>query len=337
MAKKKLGAAVIGLRMGDYHLVGYRKNPNTEIVAICDTDPVILEEKKKQYEVPVAVKDYRELLDNKDIDIVSVVTPDYYHAEQSIAFMEAGKDILCDKPMTPTVEEAKEIMKAVKKTGRKFMIGQVCRYSPAFAFTKKLVDRGELGELFFVESEYAHDYSGVPGVGNWRVDPRREPFLGGGCHAVDFVRWVAGEAQEVFAYANHKCLTTWPVNDCTVALYKFAGNIIGKVFVSVGCIRPYTMRSVFYGVDGTIVCDNRSPYIEMCRKGYFGKKQTFMTVPIEVADHNVSDEISDFVDCLLNNKPVPMDAAEGARTVVAALSAARSAREGKPVKIEQIK
>jgi predicted dehydrogenase len=97
------------------------------------------------------------------------------------------------------------------------------------------------------------------------------------------------------------------------------------------------MRSVFYGVDGTIVCDNRSPYIEMCRKGYFGKKQTFMTVPIEVADHNVSDEISDFVDCLLNNKPVPMDAAEGARTVVAALSAARSAREGKPVKIEQIK
>jgi len=333
---KKFGAAVIGLKMGDYHLVGYKQNPHTEIVAICDTDPDILAEKQKEYGVPVAVKDYRELLGNKDIDIVSVVTPDYYHAEQSIAFMEDGKDVLCDKPMTPNVQEAKDIIKSVKKTGRKFMVGQVCRYSPQFAFSKKLVEKGDIGELFFVESEYAHDYSGVPGVGNWRVDPMREPFLGGGCHAVDLVRWIAGEAEEVSAYSNHKCLTTWPVNDCTVAIYKFENNVIGKVFVSVGCIRPYTMRSVFYGVDGTIVCDNRSPYIHVCRKGYFGKKPAFMTLPADVSDHNVSDEIADFVDCLLNNKPVPMDETEGAKTVIAALSAAQSAREGRPVKIEKI-
>ena len=333
---KKLGAAVIGLRMGEYHLVGYQKNPNTEIVAICDTDPVILEERRKQYNVPLAVTDYRELLNNKDIDVVSVVTPDYFHAEQSIAFMKAGKDVLCDKPMTPSIEEAKDIINAVKETGRKFMVGQVCRYSPQFAFAKRLVAKGDIGELFFVESEYAHDYSGVPGIGNWRVDPRREPFLGGGCHAVDLVRWIAGEAEEVFAYANHKCLTTWPINDCTIAIYRFENNVIGKVFVSIGCIRPYTMRSVFYGVDGTIVCDNRSPYIQMCRKGYFGKRQTFATFPIEVADHNVADEIADFVDCLLNNKPIPMDAVEGAKTVIAALSAAQSAKEGRPLKIEKI-
>jgi len=336
MAEKKIGAAVIGLRMGDYHLVGYQKNPHVEIVAVCDTDPVILGEKKKQYNAPVAVTDYRELLENRDIQVVSIVSPDFVHAEQAIAFMEAGKDILCDKPMTPSVDEAKDIIAAVKKTGRRFMVGQVCRYSPAFAFAKKLISKGDIGELFFAESEYAHDYSGVPGVGNWRKDPRREPFLGGGCHAVDLVRWIAGEAQEVFAYSNHKCLTDWPINDCTVAVYKFEKNVVGKVFVSIGCIRPYTMRSVFYGVDGTIVCDNRTPYIQMCKKGYFGKKPTFMTIPIEVADHNVSDEITDFIDCIMNNKPVPMDEKEGAKTVIAALSAARSAKEGKPVTIEKV-
>lgn len=333
---KEIGAAVIGVRMGERHIEGYKKNPHTRMAAICDTDPKILEEMKKKHGVSLAVSDYRELLDNKDIQVVSIVTPDFVHAEQAIAFMEAGKDILCDKPMTPSIAEAKDVIAAVKRTGRKFMVGQVCRYAPAFVLAKKLVEKGEIGELFFVESEYAHDYSKVPGVGEWRKDPRREPFLGGGCHAVDLVRWIAGEAEEVFAYTNHKCLTDWPVNDCTVAVYKFEGNIVGKVFVSIGCIRPYTMRSVFYGVDGTIVCDNTSPSLQMCRKGYFGALPKFATFPVEVENHNVADEIKEFIDCLVNGKPMLTDEVEGAKTVVAALSAAWSAKEGAPVKIEKL-
>ncbi|PIY46932.1 MAG: hypothetical protein COZ05_05560 [Armatimonadetes bacterium CG_4_10_14_3_um_filter_59_10] len=334
--KETLGVAVIGLRMGRGHLEGYTQNPHTEIIGVCDPDESLLAQIKATYDAPVAVTDYRELLDHPEIDVVSVASPDYYHAEQCIDAMRAGKDVLCEKPMTWDVEGSKAMVAAVKETGRKFMVGQVCRYAPGFALVKKMVERGEVGELYFVESEYAHTYKHARGVGDWRVDPRREPFLGGGCHAVDLVRWIAGDAIEVSAYANHKCLTDWPVNDCTVAIYKFENNVIGKVMVSIGCTRPYTMRSVFYGTEGTIICDNTSPELQLCSRRNYQLAPSFATFPVEIANHNVAAEIAEFVDCILNDRPVPTNEIQGARTVATALAAAQSAREGRPVQVEKI-
>ena len=206
-AQRCLGVGVVGLRVGRRHLDGYRQNPNVRIIGACDPDRELLAKIKEEYRVEVAVEDYRRLLDNPEIGIVSVCSPDFYHAEQSVAALKAGKDVLCEKPMVLNAEEAKEIIRAVKETGRRFMVGQICRYTPGFVMAKQMIERGEIGELFLVESEYAHDYRHVTSKNNWRKDPRREPFLGGGCHAVDLLCWIAGEAEEVFAYANHKCLT----------------------------------------------------------------------------------------------------------------------------------
>lgn len=329
-----LGVGVIGLCIGRTHLDGCRQNPNVRVVGICDPDRKLLAKTKDEYRVEAAVEDYRQLLDNPEIDVVLVCSPDYYHAEQSIAALKTGKDVLCEKPMVLTAEETKEIIKAVKETGRRFMVGQVCRYAPGFLLAKQMVDRGEIGKLFLVESEYAHNYSRVPGKDNWRKDPRREPFIGGGCHAVDLLRWVAGDPEEVFAYANHKCLTDWPVNDCTMAVFRFPKSVIGKVMVSIGCVRPYTMRSIFYGTEGTIVCDNTSPAIQLCSRKNFETEHSFASFPVDLASHNVAAEISEFTDCILNDKPVPTNEVEGARTVLACLAAVESARIGRPVKIK---
>ena len=111
---------------------------------------------------------------------------------------------MCEKPMTLSMDEAKAIIAEVEKGKAKFMIGQVCRYAPAFVLAKKLISEGMIGDLYFVESEYAHDYGVAPGANNWRVDPRREPMIGGGCHAVDLLRWIAGDPEEVMAYGVHK-------------------------------------------------------------------------------------------------------------------------------------
>lgn len=333
---KEMGVGVIGLRMGRAHLIGYQKHPNTKILGICDTDGEILDKTKEEFSVPLAVKDYRKLLDEKEIKIISIASPDFVHARQAIDSMETGRDVLCEKPMTASMEEAREIIAAVKRTGRRFMVGQVCRYAPGFMLAKKMVKDGDAGELFLVESEYAHNYAKVTGIGNWRKDPRREPFLGGGCHAVDLLRWIAGDAQEAFAYSNHKCLTDWPVDDCTVALYKFPRNVLGKVMVSIGCIRPYTMRTVLYGTKGTIICDNTSSQIHLCKQGNFRTSPSFASFPVEIESHNVSEEITEFVDCILNDKSVPTNEVEGAKTVATCLAAVESAKTGKPVKIEKV-
>lgn len=78
---------------------------------------------------------------------------------------------------------------------------------------------------------------------------------------MDFARWIAGDPYEVMAYSNHKMLKNFPTDDCTVAIMRFPNDVIGKVFVSTGCKRDYTMRSVFYGSKGTIITDNTSPHM----------------------------------------------------------------------------
>ena len=245
---RKLKVGVIGLKMGYSHLLGYRDNPNAEIKGVCDLDSSLLEKAAKEFKPQIVTSDYRDLLKAKEIDAISVATPDALHKEQSVEAMKAGKHVLCEKPMALSLEECKEIVKTAEQTKTKFMIGQICRFTTAFKLAKKLIGEGEIGDLFYVESEYAHYYGFAEGVGGWRKSGKilREPFLGGGCHAVDLLRWIAGDAEESFAYANHKCLSDWPVDDCTIASYRFKNGIIGKVFVSIGCTRPYTMRSCFY-------------------------------------------------------------------------------------------
>lgn len=327
---------VIGLRMGRAHLVGYLQN-NIEVTGICDIDQVLLEKTKKEFNIPFATTDYRKLLEIKDIEIISVASPDYYHRQQCVDALLSGKNVLCEKPLALNLEDCIEIIRAERKSGKKFMVGQVCRFAPGFVLTKEIIDSGEIGELFFVESEYAHDYRVAEGVGKWRKDKRRKPFIGGGCHAVDLLRWIAGDPVEAFAYSNHKCLADWPVDDATIAIYRFENEVMGKVFCSIGCIRPYTMRSVFYGTKGTIISDNTSDHILLCSTRYFKTKANynFVKIPVNIAHHNVSSEISYFVDCLTNNRAIETDAIEGTKTVATCLAAVISSEEKRIVNIRE--
>ena len=333
----KLGVAVIGLRMGRTHAASYRANPHAEVVGVCDVDEALVDEVGREFGARVADTDFRRLLDRDDVHVVSVATPDAFHAEQSIAAMRAGKHVLCEKPMAVTVEEAVDMARTADEEGVKFMIGQVCRFYPGFVLTKRMVDRGDIGELYFVESEYAHTYRHSPGVGSWRKDPvkLREPFLGGACHSVDLLRWIGGEMTEAFAYSNRKCLADWPVDDCTLATYRFERDVIGKVFCSIGCVRPYTMRSLFYGTEGTIISDNTSSQIQVCMNATMIGPPQFASIPVPPAAKPVQAEVDEFVRCIVNDAPVETDAWQGVRTVAACLAAVESSKTGLPVKIRK--
>lgn len=326
-------ATLSAMGIANAHIKGIINNPDTELIAVCDVDPKRI---AAQLELNPGIRtysDYRDILKCDDIDAVVVTAPDQWHCEMSVAALKAGKHVLCEKPMALSWEECQKMVQAGRETDRKFMIGQVCRYAPGFVKAHELVKSGAIGELFFVESEYAHDYSKIPGYGGWRLDPRRHGFLGGGCHAVDLLRWIAGDPVEVFAYANRKMLSDWPTDDCTVAIMKMPDNVIGKVFVSTGCKRNYTMRSVFYGSKGTIICDNTSPELTLFSTDNpdgFTKPQT---IPIDVNNHNMTAEIREFTDCILNDKPIKTTSLEGAKTVAAALAAVESSKTGMPVRV----
>lgn len=331
---EKLVVGVIGLGMGALHLKGAIEF-GAEIALICDTDPEILKKVGEEQNIPEEkfTKDWHDIVNNKEINTVIIATPDQQHREQIEALLEAGKNIMCEKPLALTREDINAIVKAVNAHPEcKFMIGQICRFTPSFVKAKELIDAGRLGELYFVESEYAHDYQSMfeKNPNNWRGDPVRHGVVGGGCHAVDLLRWLTGkDPSEVFAYGTHKLLPEVKYDDATVSLLKFPGEIMGKVFVSTGCKRAYTMRTCIYGTKGTIIMDNSSPtlsFFEADENGH-GAGSKPQVIEIEVNNHNAIQEFASFADSLLNGTPITMTVEEGAKTIAACLAIVESSEQ----------
>lgn len=329
---KKLSVAIVGLSMGSFHLkaaIQYGAN----IAAICDTNPELLKKLGDECNIPKERRflDYKEFVNNPSIDAVVLATPDQLHLPMTEAFMAAGKHVMCEKPLALTRDELEKIVAVTRKYDKKFMIGQICRFTPAFMKAKEIIDAGTIGEVYFVESEYAHDYAKI--LNGWRADPNRHGVVGGGCHAVDLLRWFVGDPVEVFAYGSHKLLPTVTYDDATISVLKFPNGIIGKIFVSTGCKRPYTMRTLIYGTKGTVICDNTSPSMELytLKENDTSVNKTPTIIPLEVNNHNAFGEFTVFAEAIEKDIPLVMDAVQGAKTIAACLAIVESAKTGKPV------
>lgn len=340
---KKVRFGIIGSGVfADFHAKGIDRTDDAELIGVCD----VVEEKARlladKYSVEFYCSDYHELINRDDIDAVTIPAPDQLHRQIAIDAMRAGKHVLCEKPMALNIDDCREMIKASKETGMKLMIGQICRYTPSFVKAKELIDKGEIGDLFFVESEYAHDYCKIGGEGTWRVTPERYPILGGGCHSIDLLRWIAGNPTEVFAYSNHKMLPGWPVDDCTVAVMKFPNGVIGKSLTAIGVKRNYTMRTVLYGSKGSIIVDNTSPTLSVFKAAFGGSEENFdaeqetieMKIECAIDNHNTYGEVKEFCKCIKEDLPVVMTGEEGMATVAVCLAAVKSAKSGMPEKPE---
>ena len=342
---KKLKYAVIGCgTFGNRHIEALSLMYNVEIVALCDIHMEKCEERKAQYNLESnCYTDHVEMLEKEDIDIVTVASADQAHKQATVDSLKAGCHVMCEKPMALLTEDCEEMINAANDTGKLLMVGQICRYTPGFVKAKELVENGVIGELIFVESEYAHDYINTRGTDNWRVTPEREPIIGGACHAIDLLRWIAGDPVETTAYSNHKMLKDWPVNDTTVAIFKFPNDVIGKVFTSISCKRDYTMRTCLYGTKGTIIVDNTSPELtlyleneEACedsRLGNVADKSVKHMIKVQLNNHNIPEEHKQMIAAVTEGKPLITTGREGERTVMVCRAVVESAKTGVPVKI----
>ncbi len=333
MSQKKVKFAVVGVGgLGRAHMIGIQKNPDiAEIEAICDVNEEFLKSRGDEFGVERRYTDYYEMIKDGGFDCVLLSTPDCIHREHAVAACEAGFHVLCEKPLAQTVEDCNAMIEASERAGVKFMTGQVCRKAPGFIKAKELVQSGAIGDLFFVESEYAHDYQflGKP----WRWDPvnLRYSIIGGGCHAIDLLRWIAGDPEKVMALANRKVLTDWPVDDATIAIMQFPNGVIGKIFCGIGVKRNYTMRTCLYGTKGTIICDNSSPEITIFKHAVTDNGEHVYPenkIPVDINHHNVAAEIKDMAEAILNDTPLECTVYEGANTVAVGIAAVESAANG---------
>lgn len=154
-ADKKVKIGIIGTGwIADAHIEAYKKMPDAEIVAAADLVPGKAEAfmKKHGYENVHIYNSHKELLDNEDVDAVSVCTYNRTHAECAIYALNKGVHVLLEKPMCVTIEEAVEIQKAEKASGKILSIGFQPRFDPNMQMIKKIVESGELGKIYYIQT-----------------------------------------------------------------------------------------------------------------------------------------------------------------------------------------
>ena len=191
---EKLRAGIVGCGgiANGKHLPSMTKSGKYDIVALCD----IVEERATKAAAEYGAEgakvytDYKQLLEDKTIDVVYVLTPNKSHSFITIDALEAGKHVLCEKPMAKTAKEAKEMVDTAKRTGKLLTIGYNNRYSPHSLYIKEACARGDLGEIYFARA-HALRRRAVP---TWGVFLNEEEQGGGplidiGTHALDMTLW----------------------------------------------------------------------------------------------------------------------------------------------------
>jgi predicted dehydrogenase len=177
---EKLRCAVIGAGgIGLEHLVSLTACPRAAAVAIAENNPKRSREASERFKIPRSYSDYHELLDQPDIDAVTIATPNHLHAPIAVDALKARKHVLIEKPMATSARDAARIVETARKVKRTVMVAQNLRFNRHTQQARALIERGDLGELY-----HAHCFwlrrAGIPRIGSWFT---QKQFAGGGCAA----------------------------------------------------------------------------------------------------------------------------------------------------------
>lgn len=159
----KINIAIVGLGFGAEFIPIYQKHPNANMYAICQRTKSKLDEVGNAFQIEKRYSDFNELIKDPKVDAVHINSPIHLHASQSVAALRAGKHVACTVPMATTVDECREIVKAVEETGLTYMMMETVVYSREFLFVKEMYDKGELGKIQFLRASHQQEMEKWPG------------------------------------------------------------------------------------------------------------------------------------------------------------------------------
>lgn len=200
---KKLGLGVLGLGEGRSIISGGVHSELWDVVALCDLNTALGRERCAEFNLPpdIFTTSLDGLLANPAVDVVGIYTPDHLHAEHVIRALRAGKHVICTKPFLDRLDRAREVLEAVRTSGRRVMVGQSSRFFAPFVRQREDFERGVFGELNTVEAYYNADHRWFLAKG-WAKTDAFKWLYGGLSHPVDFIRWYLPDIEEVMGYAR---------------------------------------------------------------------------------------------------------------------------------------
>lgn len=305
----KLNVAVVGAGIyGQNHLNAYKWNPYVNLVAVCDLDESVANRAAEQYEIK-PYSDLTTLLNTENIDAVSIATPDPYHKEPVLTAIKYGKDILVEKPLATTSNDAHEIISAAEKAGVRIMVDYHKRWDPASIAVKNKISEKESGKLIRGYMRMDNIYDVAENWLKWSANSSPVHFVG--THCYDLIRWYMDcEVTEVYAVGHKGILQSKGIDTYD--------SITANLTFENGC--TWTVENAWILPNGfakaddgctEILCENVMIRVDSQDRGveFFDKDKLHTPNICFMLNQNGQlkgfgiEPINDFVDCILNNKP----------------------------------
>jgi len=376
----QIGIGMIGYAfMGKAHVNAYKKIPYIywppsaipRLIAICGRSEERVREAAKRYGFERYYTDWKDLVEDPDVQILDNGGPNNLHAEPSIAALEMGKHVICEKPLARNSKEAKMMLETALKSSAKNMVAFNYRFVPAIRLAKELIEDGTLGEIYHFRARYLQEWimdPNFPMVWRLRKDVSGSGALGDiGSHIIDLARFLIGEPKSVSAivktFIKERPAESDPskkeivdVDDAFVSVVEFQNGAIGTLEASRFCAGRKNHQVIeVNGSKGSLVfnlerMNELEIYLNNDRKEIMGFRDVLVTESYHPFwdkwwphghiigwEHIFVHELYHFIDCIINNKPVePYGATflDGYRCAVICDAILESSETGKRVEIK---
>ncbi|MCB1500080.1 MAG: Gfo/Idh/MocA family oxidoreductase [Bauldia sp.] len=331
------------------HFEACAKARNAELFAICDVADDLRERMAVAHGARRTFGDYDAMLADPDVEAVIIATADAFHVEASIRALEAGKHVLCEKPLATSVEDAERLCDAVTRTGLVLHVGHMKRYDGGIEAAKDFIDV-EMGRMLSMKAWYCdstHRYVMTDAVqpliatsaasrrpaGDPKADRQRYLMLAHGSHLVDLARFLAGDIESVEARFREAYGAR-----CWFVAVDFASGAIGHLDLTVAVRMDWHEGFEVQGERGGILARTYNPwYFKSSDVEIFHESDATWRRPLAADGHFYRRQVEGFADAVLTGKPVRGATAEdGVASVRAMVAIATSVREGRAVTLSEV-
>jgi predicted dehydrogenase len=348
-AKLKVGVLGCGPISQAAHFESANKARNAELYAICDVAGDLLGRMAATHNPQKSYSDYHQMLCDPQVDAVIIGTADAFHVPAAIAALQAGKHVLCEKPLGLSVEEVEALKTEVESSGKILQVGHMKRFDAGLQSAKRFIENG-MGEMLAFKAWYCdstHRYSMTeatqpliiksskaksPGQ-DPKADPVRYYLLTHGSHLLDTARFLGGEIVEVQARLRQRFgAYSWFMD------VEFASGAMGHLDLSVAVRMDWHEGFQIYGQKGSILGKTFNPWYYKSSEVDIFHEQTGETRRVLGADgHFYRRQLEGFADTILNGAPMlGADIDDGIASVRAMVAVAESVRSGKPVGLADV-
>ena len=336
-----VGIAVIGAgRAGMIHARNFASGrvADARLAALAEPVDAARQRASRELQPARACSDYRQLLADPDVDAVVVATPSAYHCEIVVAAAQAGKHVLCEKPMAMNAAECDAMLSAVEQAGVKLQIGFMRRYDAGFVAAKQRVEAGEIGRVVLVKSLTHGPTTPKP----WMYDVRKSngPLSEVNSHDIDTVRWFSGsEFEEVYAIAGNfrspEARKQYPdFYDNVILSARLKNGMQGSITGAQGVHYGYDARSEILGEKGLITVGSLAANSVATHTAAGSTTPTVHSwMDLFLDAYRVEDE--DFARCILDDRQPRAGGRDGKAAVMVVNAGNRSIAERRPVRLSE--